>query len=130
MNLSSISHTDADVYAISEEEIAVLIKTGKEVTSVSLIHEDPYVGGSMGSLPWSGGASPMRVVWELREHMIWMLRVRPPFRRVQYYFELRADGERMLMYEDGFYTPERARMPGRIPQYFRFPWMNASDLIR
>lgn len=130
MNLSSISHTDADVYAISEEEIAVLIKTGKEVTSVSLIHEDPYVGGSMGSLPWSGGASPMRAVWELREHMIWMLRVRPPFRRVQYYFELSADGERMLMYEDGFYTPERARMPGRIPQYFRFPWMNASDLIR
>ena len=84
MNFSAITHTDADVYAVSKDELAVIIKTGKDVKSVSLIHDDPYAGGSMGALPWSGGAQKMEPAWELRDHMVWMLRIRPPFRRTQF----------------------------------------------
>ena len=132
MNFSAITHTDADVYAVSKDELAVIIKTGKDVKSVSLIHDDPYAGGSMGALPWSGGAQKMKPAWELRDHMVWMLRIRPPFRRTQYYFELEAgagkEAEKVILFEDGFYTPEQAFAPGRMPQYYRFPWMNESDI--
>ena len=128
MNYSAISHTDADAYAISRDEAVILIKTGKDVTGVKLVHDDPYAGGSMGALPWSGGAQAMEPAWELRHHTLWMLRIRPPYKRVQYYFDIEAGEERAIFFEDGFYPPEQAFLPGRIPQYFRFPWMNESDI--
>ena len=128
MNYGAIIHTDADAYAISRDEAAILIKTGKDVTGVKLIYDDPYAGGSMGALPWSGGAQAMEPAWELRHHIIWMLRIRPPYKRVQYYFDIEAGEERAIFFEDGFYAPERAFAPGRLPQYFRLPWMNESDI--
>ena len=108
----------------------MLIKTGKDVTAVSLVCDDPYAGGSMGALPWSGGAKPMQKKWALRDHDVWMLAVRPPYKRLQYYFEIAAGEERCFLFEDGFYPPERAFAPGRMPQYYRFPWMNETDIAR
>lgn len=128
MNVSAISHTAADVYALNEETAVVQLKTGKDVKAVRLIHDDPYAGGSMGSRPWGGHAQPMEKAWELRDHLIWRLVLKPAYRRLQYYFEIEAGESLQIMLEDGFYAPERAFIPGRIPQYYRFPWMNASDI--
>jgi glycosidase len=33
------------------------------------------------------------------------------------------------MFEDGFYTREEADKPGRLRQYFKFPWLNSADVI-
>ncbi len=131
MDFGSIRHRSAysDSYAVSADEIVLRLQTGLDVTSVSLMHEDPYAGGCTGMKPWSGMPEAMIPLWELKYHKIWVIRLRPRFKREQYYFSITAGTETVLMFEDGFYTPEEARQPGRLHQYFKFPWLNAADVF-
>ena len=56
MNLAAISHrgTSPDLYALNENEIVINIRTGKDITAVSVIHEDPFAGGATGFAAWDG----------------------------------------------------------------------------
>lgn len=130
MEFGSISHRSVfeDCYALNPDEIVVNIRTGKDVTAVSIVHEDPFAGGCMGLRPWSGQSCPMTIGAELKYHNIWTITLRPRYKREQYYFELTAGEETVLMFEDDFYTPEEAAKPGRMKQYFKFPWLNAADV--
>ena len=131
MDLGSIRHRSAftDCYALNENEIILNLQTGKDVTSVALIHDDPYAGGATGLLPWDGIPEAMIPAWELKHHKIWTLHLQPKFKREQYYFSITAGKETVLMFEDGFYTQEEAKQSGRLRQYFKFPWLNAADVI-
>lgn len=131
MNFSAITHRSAysDCYALSSNEIIVNLRTGKDITSVALIHDDPYAGGCTGHMPWSGREEAMIPQWELRHNRVWSIRLRPKFKREQYYFRLCAGEETFYMFEDGFYTREEMEKPGRLKQYYRFPWLNAGDVI-
>lgn len=130
MEFGSILHrsTLADCYALNSDEIVVNLRTGKDVTAVSMIHNDPYAGGCMGLRPWSGEPMPMTLAWELKYHNLWTVTLRPPHKREQYYFEITAGDETVLMFEDGFYTLEEAEKPGRLKQYYKFPWLNRADV--
>jgi glycosidase len=130
MNLSAVHHRCAftDCYAAGQEEVVIRLHTGKDVTSVSIIHDDPFAHGCMGHKPWYGTPEPMECTWELKNSLIWTFTARPPYKREQYYFSVTAGEETLLMFEDGFYTPQEAEKPGRLKQYFKFPWLNASDV--
>ena len=131
MDFASISHRSAytDCYARNEDEIVINLRTGKDVTAVDIIHNDPFANGCMGIKPWSGGPAPMEKTWELKYQNIWSIRLRPEFKREQYYFSITAGTETVLLFEDGFYTPEEAAKPGRLKQYYKFPWLNPADVI-
>ena len=131
MELASISHKSVcpDAYALDDSRILINLKTGKDITSVSLIHDDPFAGGATGFAAWDGKAQPMAISRELKYHYIWSITLSPKFKREQYYFSISDGSESLLMFEDGFYTPEQANKPGRLKQYFKFPWLNASDVF-
>ena len=131
MELGSISHRCAftDCYALSADELVIRLTTGKEVCAVTLIHDDPYAGGATGHMPWEGRQEAMTPEWELAHNIIWTIRLKPKFKREQYYFSISDGKETLLMFEDGFYTPENAHRSGRMKQYFKLPWMNSVDVI-
>lgn len=131
MNFAAISHRSAftDLYARSTDEVVVTLRTGKDITAVSIIHDDPYAGGAMGHMAWDGKTEAMDLTRELEYHYIWSITLRPEFKREQYYFAVTDGEESCLMFEDGFYTREEADKPGRLRQYFKFPWLNAADVI-
>lgn len=131
MELGSILHRSAysDCYALNENEIVVNLRTGKDVTSVAIIHDDPFAGGATGFAAWDGKPEMMTLRWELKYHNIWSITLRPKFKREQYYFAISDGKETLLMFEDGFYTRSEADKPGRLRQYFKFPWLNASDVF-
>ncbi len=131
MDFQAITHRSAfsDCYAANENEIVVTLRTGKEITAVELIHDDPYAGGCTGHMPWKGRPESMAPQWELAHNRIWSIRLRPRFKREQYYFAIHAGEETMLLFEDGFYTPAQAEIPGRLRQYYKFPWLNSADVI-
>ena len=56
MELASISHKSVcpDAYALDDSRILINLKTGKDITSVSLIHDDPFAGGATGFAAWDG----------------------------------------------------------------------------
>ncbi len=126
MNLSAIMHRSAftDCYAANDREIVVNLRTGKDITAVSIIHDDPY-----STKHWEGWAEAMVPQWELTHHRIWSIRLEPRFKREQYFFSITDGKETLLMFEDGFYTPEQAEKSGRLKQFFKFPWLNAADVI-
>lgn len=131
MNFAAISHRSAftDCYSLSADEMVVNLRTGKDIKAVSIIHDDPYAGGAMGHMAWDGKTEEMTVIRELEHHYIWSVTLRPPFKREQYYFAVSDGEESLLMFEDGFYTREQADKPGRLRQYFKFPWLNSADVI-
>ena len=131
MNLASVSHRGMcpDAYALNEQEILIQLRAGKDITSVSIIHDDPFAGGAMGFAAWDGIGDAMAVSRELKHHNIWSIILRPKYKREQYYFAISDGRETLYLYEDGFYTAAQANKQGRLRQYFKFPWLNAADVI-
>lgn len=131
MNLSAISHRSlfTDCYARNEREVTLNIRTGKDVTAVDLLFDDPYAYGISGDIHWVGKRLPMERTRELKEHYIYSVTLVPEYRRLQYYFEIFSGRERVLLLEDGFYTEDSLNKQGRLKQYFKFPYLNPRDVI-
>lgn len=132
MDLGSITHRGAfsDAYALNESDIMLKLRTGKDITEAYVIHGDPYSAGVSPNHPWSGTRTAMKRGAELKYNQVWEIRLKPPFRREQYYFELHCGTEVRYMFEDDFYTEEEMTFPYRMHQYFKFPWMNEADRCR
>ena len=131
MNLSAISHRSlfTDCYARCDREVVVNIRTGKDITAVKLLAEDPYPYGISGDFRWIGKPDPMEMKRELKHNYIYSVTLAPEDRRMQYCFELFSGEEKVFLLEDDIYTPEMAQKPGRLLQYFKFPYLNPCDVI-
>ena len=131
MNLNAIAHRSAytDCYALNQNEVVLNLRTGKDITAVNLVHEDPYAYGISGDIHWSGISAPMKIGRELKHNYIWTITVRPPYRRLQYYFEIFCGEEKILMLEDDFYEEGVLHKKGRWKQYFKFAYLNSADVI-
>lgn len=131
MNLSAISHRSlfTDCYGRNQKDVTVNIRTGKDVTGVNLLFDDPYAYGISGDIHWVGRPLPMVRKRELKYNYIYSVTLTPEYRRLQYCFELFSENESILMYEDGFYTQEEAEKKGRLKQHFKFPYLNPCDVI-
>lgn len=131
MNLSAISHRSlfTDCYAKNEKEVTLNIRTGKDVTAVNLMFDDPYAYGISGDIHWIGRVLPMELTRELKHHYIYSVTLAPEYRRLQYYFEIFGGDEKVLLFEDDFYTDDSIEKPGRLKQYFKFPYLNKCDVI-
>ena len=131
MNLNAITHRSAftDCYALDKDTVILNIRTGKDVTAVTLMVEDPYTFGISGDFTWKGKPVVMEMVRELKHNLIWQAKVTPEYKRLQYYFEIFSGKEKVIMLEDDFYTEKDYQKPGRFRQYYKFPWLNSSDVI-
>ncbi len=131
MDLAAISHRSmgTDAYARNEQQIIINLRTGKDVTAVSIIHADPFAGGATGFAAWDGRREPMQRHRELKYHKLWSITLTPEFKREQYYFEISDGTETLYLFEDGFYTREQMEKPGRLRQYYKFPWLNPADVF-
>lgn len=131
MNLSAVSHRSlfTDCYARNQKEVTLNIRTGKDISAVKLLFDDPYTYGISGDIHWVGKPLPMHKTRELKYNDIYSVTLTPEYRRLQYCFQLFSGDESVLMYEDGFYTPEEADAKGRMKQYFKFPYLNPCDVI-
>lgn len=132
MDLSAISHRSlyADCYARNDREIVINIRTGKDITGVNLLFDDPYAYGIGSNVQWVGKPMTMKLERELKHHYIWSVTVKPEYRRLQYCFELFSGEEIIMMLEDDFYTREQADAPGRLQQFFKFPYINTADVVK
>lgn len=117
-----------DCYAKSENELVINIRTDKNVTGVVLIQEDPYINGISSECPWEGTPVTMHRTMELRQEYQWSATVMPKYKRLQYYFEITCGNELRYLFEDGLYSREEINTPGLMKQYFKYAWMNASDV--
>ena len=131
MKLDAISHRSAltDCYALNQNEIVLNIRTGKDVTAVTLFHGDPYAHGISGDIKWSGDQLSMTLRRELKHSYTWTAVVHPKYKRLQYFFELKNGEESIFMLEDDFYTAEELCKEGHAKQYFKYAFLNCSDVI-
>ena len=132
MDLRAVSHRSlfTDCYARNDQEIVINIRTGKDITGVNLLFDDPYAHGIGSNVHWVGRPMVMEMTRELKYAYIWSAVVKPEYRRLQYCFELFSGSEKMLMLEDDFYTEEQAEKSGRLQQFFKFPYINPCDVIK
>ena len=126
MNANAIRHDPiTGCYALDKDRLIVKLETGKEVSNVILYANDPYVG-TFGEA-WYGEPIKMKLVRELKYSFVWEVEVAPKFKRLQYYFEISCDDERVCLLEDGLYS-DLQDTAGRIVQYFKYAWLNGADV--
>lgn len=126
MNEYAIRH-DAitGCYAYDENTLIVKLETGKDVTSVTLYANDPYVG-EFGDV-WKAEAYKMQCTAELRRSFVWQVSVIPKYKRLQYYFEIVCGNEKLYLFEDGLHSNGKGE-DGTIVQYFKYAWLNPADV--
>ncbi len=133
MNLAAIYHRCVDnyCYCLNENDVIISIRTGYDITKVTLLYCDPFKTGIMGS---NSSREPDKIEMTdkkfLENHILWSVKITPPFKRLEYHFLIENETEKYFMNEDRFYTPyEFEHYTGRH-QTFMFPWMNPSDIIK
>ncbi|MBQ9495036.1 MAG: alpha amylase N-terminal ig-like domain-containing protein [Treponema sp.] len=130
MDFSAVAHYAFDnyCYPLDKDNLAINIRTGKDIVRVALIWGDPFTGGIFGGKwNWHGERIEIARVKELPNHLWWSTVVQPPFKRCRYFFEL-DDGVRVMLYcENGFFTESELRAKS-MPAPFIFPWMNEVDI--
>ncbi len=134
MNIGSIYHrASAEMcYMRSEDEVVIHIRTGMDVSAVTIVYSDPFEDPRL--IPDSDG------IWGYREKMIydkeltdqkwWTVVIYPKWKRLKYHFVLEGCGEKFLLFEEGIFSIEKARHYGANLADFTIPWMNPKDVIR
>ena len=130
MNLSVIRHrsTGSDCYALDNDTVVLNIWTDYDAERVTVFSEDPFWQAVERTPDWEGKPTGMTKLYELERQVVWTARLKPKYKRLQYYFAVEAQGERYLVFENKI-CPENER--NRIStEYFKFPWLNPSDVIK
>lgn len=131
MNFSAVYHRTSDNYSypLNDTELIINLKTGYDVKQVFLYHGDPFLAGILGgSEVWSGTKEEIYYKKRLKDHIWWTTTVKPPYKRLKYYFELHTETEVWYYFEDGFLRKEQMALSGRSMQCYTFPWMNPADI--
>ena len=91
MEFNGVFHQAYDnyCYPINEDELIINIKTGYDVKEVNIILGDPFAAGILGGGEnWNGDKQPVIFKKKLKNQIWWTTTVKPPYKRLKYYFEL------------------------------------------
>lgn len=129
MNIAALSHrtTIEYAYALDSDTVVINLKTGKDIDSVSIIHEDPFIHELRREREWRGQKQAMQKLAVLKNHIIWSVRLKPRYKRLQYYFEITAGDETYVMCENKICPLAEAEDTSW--QYYKYGWLNSSDII-
>lgn len=129
MNLAAIRHrsTGSDCYALDSDTVVLNLWTDHSVKAVSVVSEDPFIHELHRRRVWEGTPAPMRRLYELAHQVVWTAELKPAYKRLQYYFVVEGEDERLGVFENKICPmEERDRIS---TEYFKFPWINPSDVI-
>ena len=129
MNLAAIRHrsTGSDCYALDSDTVVLNLWTDYSVKAVSVVSEDPFIHELHRRRVWEGTPAPMRRLYELAHQVVWTAELKPAYKRLQYYFVVEGEDERLGVFENKICPmEERDRIS---TEYFKFPWINPSDVI-
>ncbi|MBQ2570386.1 MAG: alpha amylase N-terminal ig-like domain-containing protein [Ruminococcus sp.] len=129
MNLAAIRHrsTGSDCYALDSDTVVLNLWTDYSVKAVSVVSEDPFIHELHRRRVWEGKPTPMRRLYELEHQVVWTAELKPAYKRLQYYFVVEGEDERLGVFENKICPmEERDRIS---TEYFKFPWINPSDVI-
>lgn len=129
MNLAAIRHrsTGSDCYALDSDTVVLNLWTDYSVKAVSVVSEDPFIHELHRRRVWEGKPTPMRRLYELAHQVVWTAELKPAYKRLQYYFVVEDEDERLGVFENKICPmEERDRIS---TEYFKFPWINPSDVI-
>lgn len=132
MDRSAVFHKTSDnfCYALDDDYLIITIRTGYDVTGITLCYGDPFSAGIMGgNEKWKYDMKPVTYHVPLKDNLLWSVVAAPPFKRCSYFFKITSDDETLYYFEDGFHDSPDTITNGRA-QYFIFPWMNPIDINR
>ncbi|SDZ74026.1 Glycosidase [Thalassobacillus cyri] len=110
-------------YAYDDDTLHIMLQTKKDdLTSVSLIHGDPY---HWEKEQWITETLPMEKTGSSELNDYWKAAIKPPYRRLRYGFEVSDGAETSIYTERGFYD----EAPGDTADYFAFPFLNPADVF-
>lgn len=129
MNQAAIYHRSGGslCYAADADTAVVRLRTGKDVEQAYIICADPFINELTRRKSWYGQRFPMQRLAELSEHILWEYRTQPPFKRLQYYFEVESDGAAYYVFDNRICAVSDKDKASCL--YFKLAWINPADVI-
>lgn len=128
MNFSAVFHraTAPFSYALDTDTLVIKLQTDKNIDKVFIHWGDPFEAGILGGAEiWKGQKQEITDIIKLEHHLWWEIKIKPPYKRCKYYFELHQDNETWFYGEDGFTD----KLKDNTPACFFQPWINPADII-
>lgn len=108
MNKAAFTHSISSpwCFPVSKTLIQIKLRTGKDITHVSLTYGDPHQGHIVkGEWGWAGHIEPMICSGHGEHHLYWTLIITPPQGRLKYNFTISDDREIVIFGERSILGP-------------------------
>ncbi|GAF15468.1 neopullulanase [Bacillus sp. JCM 19045] len=125
MNKAAIIHTQENrhLYLVNSNQAIVRIQTAVgDVTSIQLIHGDPY---DWREGKWLSHESAMTLIGMDGTHDYWSTTIHLPHSRLRYAFKLSSNEHTLVFTERGFFNEQ----PAHISPYFCLPYAHDSEVF-
>ncbi len=121
MNLAAIRHrsTGSDCYALDSDTVVLNLWTDYSVKAVSVVSEDPFIHELHRRRVWEGKPTPMRRLYELAHQVVWTAELKPAYKRLQYYFVVEGEDERLGVFENKICPMEERDRISTPPDWVR-----------
>ncbi len=128
MNEAAVMHrsTVNMCFAPDNDTVVLRLQTGKDIQKAFVICEDPFQC-ELERREFRGKPYPMTLTHRTDRHYIWSFRIKPPFKRLQYYFEIVCDDEHYLVFDNRVCRKKDKKRCS--PKYFKYAWINPSDVF-
>ena len=119
MELAAVMHRAVNefCYAADKDTVVVTLKTAKDVARAFIVHADPFIHELKMKREWFGEKLEMEKYLELERHFIWRIKLKPPYKRLQYYFIIENDSECFEVYDNKITPPEKSAESSKL--YFK-----------
>ena len=114
-------------WAADEKTVVIRVRTDKSADRATLMCSDPFINELTRKKSWYGKPFDMTLDMELEDGLIWRAQIKPPFRRLQYYFRLFSGDKEYLLFDNKLCVPEERDKSSEL--YYKFPWINPSDVF-
>ncbi|MDP4040389.1 glycoside hydrolase family 13 protein [Mycoplasma mycoides] len=118
-------------YCYDKDRIHIVLRAKKNNLKEVIFHcsepFEPKVVVETNNYDLNLEKTAMRKVGSTEIYDYWFISVRPPFKRLSYYFELASENERIYYSQKGFYPLEKIKSVQA--SQFSFPWMNEIDIF-
>jgi len=128
MNKAAFTHSISSPWClpISETQIQIKLRTGKDITQVFLTYGDPHQGHLVnGSWTWAGHTLQMIMSGKGEDHLYWTLIITPPQGRLKYNFTI-SDGLESVVFGERSILDPKEEIDNF--NYFFYPYLHKEPL--
>ncbi len=130
MNLAAVFHQTYSEYAypINDKTLHLLLRTGKDITNVTLLYGDPFIWLKDKPYKWDMKKDNMTLKYEDDLFNYFFIELTIPTKRIRYGFLLKSPKKEIIYHAKGFSEVNYPLEIENLNVFFNMPYLHQADL--